>query len=240
MPDANGSNDKMSSDQANATATRIRVRRAIRNDQRDVDRTRLGSNLRALREQRKLRQSELAKLAGVTQAMISRVERGERELPLSAVERLAQSLRVDPSTLIGERSSVEALESLHLAWDAYTAARKRYVDVATHVKDGGMFLQNHLSVLMPALKPDDRGQLRRIVDYLKDDVNIHDLVAAHEHEHFRHVPAGSLPDREQRLLFFSHLADCERLRPHEFALVRAVAACFVAGRPTAHFGSDQQ
>lgn len=63
----------------------------------------VGRNLRALRRQRGLSQEQFADVLGVHRTYMGGVERGERNLTLRTVERLAEHLGVDPLTLLTER-----------------------------------------------------------------------------------------------------------------------------------------
>ena len=60
----------------------------------------VGRNLRALRAQRGLSQEQFADVLGVHRTYMGGVERGERNLTLRSVERLAQHLAVDPQVLL--------------------------------------------------------------------------------------------------------------------------------------------
>jgi len=60
----------------------------------------LGRNLRAYRTQRGLSQEQFAELLGVHRTYMGGVERGERNLTLRSVERIAQRIDVDPLTLL--------------------------------------------------------------------------------------------------------------------------------------------
>jgi transcriptional regulator with XRE-family HTH domain len=60
----------------------------------------LGRNLRAYRESRGLSQEEFAELVGVHRTYLGSVERGERNLTLKTVERVADSLHLDPRRLL--------------------------------------------------------------------------------------------------------------------------------------------
>jgi transcriptional regulator with XRE-family HTH domain len=62
----------------------------------------LGQNLRAYRQQRDLSQEAFADLLGVHRTYMGGIERGERNLTLRSVERLAESLRVSPLELLAE------------------------------------------------------------------------------------------------------------------------------------------
>jgi transcriptional regulator with XRE-family HTH domain len=62
---------------------------------------RLGANLRALRLQRGLSQEAFADMLGIHRTYIGGLERGERNVTLRTVERLAAHLGVDVSSLLG-------------------------------------------------------------------------------------------------------------------------------------------
>ena len=65
----------------------------------DLQRT-VGQNLRALRQQRGLSQEAFADVLGVHRTYMGGVERGERNLTLRSVERLAGRIDVDPLELL--------------------------------------------------------------------------------------------------------------------------------------------
>jgi transcriptional regulator with XRE-family HTH domain len=58
-------------------------------------RARFGRRLRALRRERRLSQEELAFRAGLHRTYVSSVERGERNVALINIERLARALGID-------------------------------------------------------------------------------------------------------------------------------------------------
>ena len=60
----------------------------------------LGRNLRAYRRARGLSQEEFAELLEVHRTYMGGIERGERNLTLKSVERIAQKLEVDAVTLL--------------------------------------------------------------------------------------------------------------------------------------------
>lgn len=68
--------------------------------------TRVGRQLRFLRQQRRLSQDEVALRTGLNQATVSNYENGKRDIPLSALLRIAGALEV---------SLTEVLEPLELA-----------------------------------------------------------------------------------------------------------------------------
>jgi len=72
----------------------------------DLQKT-FGRNLRARREARGLSQEAFADLVGVHRTYMGGVERGERNLTLKSVERLASRIDADPLELLGARGPHE-------------------------------------------------------------------------------------------------------------------------------------
>lgn len=64
----------------------------------------VGRSLRAYREERGLSQEAFADVIGVHRTYMGSVERGERNLTLKSVERMADRLKVDPLALLGQRA----------------------------------------------------------------------------------------------------------------------------------------
>jgi transcriptional regulator with XRE-family HTH domain len=60
----------------------------------------VGRNLRAYRQERGLSQEAFADVIGVHRTYMGAVERGQRNLTLKSVERLASRIEVDPLTLL--------------------------------------------------------------------------------------------------------------------------------------------
>jgi transcriptional regulator with XRE-family HTH domain len=63
-----------------------------------------GKRVKELRMLQKISQEELAFRSGLHRTYISSVERGERNISLINIERLAQALMVDPGALLGGTS----------------------------------------------------------------------------------------------------------------------------------------
>ena len=61
---------------------------------------RVGLHLRAYRKAQKLSQEDFADVLGYHRTYVGGLERGERNLTLKAVERIAQRLRLDPLELL--------------------------------------------------------------------------------------------------------------------------------------------
>jgi len=62
-----------------------------------------GKNVRAYREAKGLSQEAFADVVGVHRTYMGGVERGERNLTLKSVERIASVLKVDPVELLRKR-----------------------------------------------------------------------------------------------------------------------------------------
>lgn len=75
----------------------------------------LYKNIRALREQRKMSQEELAKLTGYTsRSSIAKIEKGEVDLPLSKIELFADALGTSPGELMGDTWESDVLDNARL------------------------------------------------------------------------------------------------------------------------------
>jgi transcriptional regulator with XRE-family HTH domain len=59
-----------------------------------------GANIRAIRKQRGVSQEQLADALGVHRTYMGGVERGERNLTLRSLEKLAERMGVDPVSLL--------------------------------------------------------------------------------------------------------------------------------------------
>jgi transcriptional regulator with XRE-family HTH domain len=63
---------------------------------------RIGANVRTIRLARELSQEEFADALGVHRTYVGAIERGERNLTLQTIERLAQILSVEPLRLLAD------------------------------------------------------------------------------------------------------------------------------------------
>jgi transcriptional regulator with XRE-family HTH domain len=73
-------------------------------------RARFGERLRSVRLERGLSQEKLAELAGLHRTYVSSVERGERNLSLENIEKLATSLGVSMSTLMPDFDNSKGMQ----------------------------------------------------------------------------------------------------------------------------------
>jgi transcriptional regulator with XRE-family HTH domain len=60
----------------------------------------IGERLRRLREERALRQEDLAELAGVGKNTVNRIERNLTEPHMTTIRKLATALEVEPAALV--------------------------------------------------------------------------------------------------------------------------------------------
>lgn len=65
-------------------------------------RVRFGNNLRKLRTDKGISQEKLADLAGLHRTYVSSVERGERNVTLETIEKLAKALNISMAKLMPE------------------------------------------------------------------------------------------------------------------------------------------
>lgn len=73
----------------------------------------LGSRIAALREEKGLSQSALARLVGTSQSAISQIEGGERNPSFTTIREIARALELSPAHLVG--APVEELQAHELA-----------------------------------------------------------------------------------------------------------------------------
>ena len=60
----------------------------------------VGFSIRRIREERDLSQEELATLAGLHRAYVGQIERGEKNIGLKNLEKIAKALNVDIRVLV--------------------------------------------------------------------------------------------------------------------------------------------
>ena len=64
--------------------------------------SRFASNVRRLREKKKLSQKALADKVGISVSYVSMLERGQRSPPLETIEKMAKALGVPPPSLLSK------------------------------------------------------------------------------------------------------------------------------------------
>jgi transcriptional regulator with XRE-family HTH domain len=60
----------------------------------------VGFNIRKIREAKGLTQTQLGKLAGLHRAYVGQIERGEKNMGLKNLQRIAKALRIHPRELL--------------------------------------------------------------------------------------------------------------------------------------------
>lgn len=61
-----------------------------------------GTNLRRVRKRLKLSQADLGKLCGFHRTYIGAIERGERNITIDSIERISDTLGLDPAELLSK------------------------------------------------------------------------------------------------------------------------------------------
>lgn len=69
---------------------------------------RFGSHLRQVRKKQGISQEKLAEMAGLHRTYVSSIERGERNVSLINIERLAQALSTTMASLMPDCDSAES------------------------------------------------------------------------------------------------------------------------------------
>jgi transcriptional regulator with XRE-family HTH domain len=114
----------------------------------------LGDRLRALREQRGLSMSEVARRVGVSRSYIWRLENDQRRLNTKLLDHLAQALEVEPAVLIGG--------------EARSAVHRRQETLVGHLLTARplnpRFVEKVLDHVLDELLPDD-ASIRTIRDW---------------------------------------------------------------------------
>lgn len=70
--------------------------------------------MRGLREDRDLRQADVAEMVGISQQMYSRYEKGEYPMPSDAMDILADFYKVSVDYLLGRTECKEGLDALNM------------------------------------------------------------------------------------------------------------------------------
>lgn len=99
-----------------------------------------GDRIRLLREQADLTLEQVSKLSGVSRAMLSKVERGERSPTIGVAKRIAHALGISFSALVGDEGTTRR---------AFALVRKEQRQVFRDAETG--FERHLLSPLMPGM-----------------------------------------------------------------------------------------
>lgn len=123
--------------------------------------SRIGSTIRALRMATQLAQSELAKRAGISPALLSLWENGRREPTLSGLRKLAPHLRVPARLLfaaaLAEDDDEMSSQSKHLVETLVAAARAQLL-----AEGASLLLLPHREGKVPkASRPSTRSSSRK-------------------------------------------------------------------------------
>ena len=74
------------------------------------DKGSVGKNLKRLRAARGLKQTDVARMLGVTQPHYSNVERGIRQLSLRLLVRLCEALEAEPASVLSSSGELDEAE----------------------------------------------------------------------------------------------------------------------------------
>lgn len=101
----------------------------------------VAQNVRLLRLSRELTQEKLAEISGLHRTYVGSIERGERNISLENIDRLASALEVDPVDLLTE-TRVEAGSNDFEIFEKCVPALRRYQQLATKHGIGDIFQDN--------------------------------------------------------------------------------------------------
>lgn len=131
----------------------------------------LGHNLRALRAERGISLSELARLAGVSKSSLSEIEAGKRNPTVETLYALCGPLEVPLTALLGESPGVDAasaagvrttlLSVRHLPGRTVEVFRIEFPAAGEHTSPGhGVGVREHLMIVEGALRVGPFGSER--------------------------------------------------------------------------------
>ena len=101
----------------------------------------VAQNIRSLRRAKGISQEKLAELAGLHRTYVGSVERGERNVSLENIDRLAEALLVDPVDLLTDGSVSRGSDDRSIFENCIPALR-RYQQLATKHGIGDIFQDN--------------------------------------------------------------------------------------------------
>jgi transcriptional regulator with XRE-family HTH domain len=160
----------------------------------DAQRRHLAEEVRRARQTRGITQQELARIAGISQSLVSLVETGSRELPVSALERIVRELDIDADSLLGTSRPAEVLEMVTAAWDAYEKAQQAAETFYHKANSRAVFLGRMVPRFRPVLSGRDLEQFEELKQIDKsDELVLSGLPSKEEHPKFRELAGASLP-----------------------------------------------
>lgn len=106
--------------------------------------TPIGEKIREARSRMGITQGDLAAAVGVHQSVISRIERGEQDLPSRKMHLLLERLGVDPADMTTPVPDHEFIESLESAWVEYEKSRAAYEALMTAAESMSSFIRSRL------------------------------------------------------------------------------------------------
>jgi len=101
----------------------------------------VAQNVRSLRLAKKLSQEKLAEISGLHRTYVGSIERGERNISLENIDRLAAALEVGAVDLLTE-SVAEAVVDDKIVFEKCVPALRRYQQLATKHGIGDIFQDN--------------------------------------------------------------------------------------------------
>jgi transcriptional regulator with XRE-family HTH domain len=102
-----------------------------------MDDSSLGARIAALRDEKTLSQSALARLVGTSQSAISQIESGERNPSYATIREIARALEITPAHLVGapvEHLAEQELAHFRLLRSLPPEAKKELEQFATYLK----------------------------------------------------------------------------------------------------------
>jgi transcriptional regulator with XRE-family HTH domain len=160
----------------------------------ESQRMHLADEVRRIRRTRDITQEKLAEIAGISQSLVSLVENGSRDLPVSALERIVRALDIDADRLLGTSRPAEILEMLTTAWDAYEKARQAAETFQSKANSRTVFLGQIVPQVRPVLSGGNLDKFERLKQIDPSDALVlSQLPPKEQHPKFRELVGTSLP-----------------------------------------------
>jgi transcriptional regulator with XRE-family HTH domain len=147
----------------------------------------MGAKLRRWRRQKGLSQAHIAEKAGVSQALVSQVEAGKKQLPLQAAQRLITECKVPAEILLNSASPSQTISSAWAGWTAYDTLHARFAGQLDYIVRVHKFLSEHKHSLLPLLRREEgRNELTNLL-----------VGGKHYLEHQLPPLSGDLPESQE-------------------------------------------